>query len=1160
MGNVIILNVDRNRRTRAARTDALGRAYFHVVEAWDGQSAQDALRQHVDCPVLALLRGDLPDFEMPELCQILRDNASAPLFLVRLRGSAAEDMFAEADACLRDNYRQPDWLSAIEAFASLMERQAADRRCIEALQAELAEQEIVIERLRQEREERLTAAGEAAPVGTWWVDLETGLESRDAGVNRILGLSAEPSIAPAVPSTARIAAEERPRIEAAFQRLNTEGGSYDEEFRILLPDGSIRWVRDRGRIVSGSAGRPLYATGALVDITERKKSEETIRRLNGELQRKVDEFEALLEFAPISIVVAEDPEGRRLRMNPAFERMVGLQSGPNPWFGDDPERLPKCRFLSHGRELGEEDFPLVRAMRTGQPVENFEIDIELPDGRVSNQLGHAVPLFDEQGRVRGATAVALDVTAHKQAKRDLILKTEILQTIFDNIPVMIDFVDAEGRFQYVNRCWTETLGWPLEEVVGRDMLAEFYPDPDYRASVLNYIRNPSSGFADFEVRIRAGRKIQTSWASVMLSDGTTIGIGIDITERRQAEAEKARLIEIIEATSDVVATADIRGRISYINRAGRRILGREQDENLSATLISDYHPAWAYELVATVGIPAAIRDGTWSGDTVMLRPDGGEVQVSQVIISHKNPHGEVQFLSTVARDITERKQAEAALKFDRALLDALQTAAPVGIIFVDREFRYIRVNQAYAELTGVTVERHLGRTVQDIIPDLWSRLESVYRQVLEEGRVVANFELAGETGAQPGVRRYWLAHYYPLTVGGEIVAAGGVIQEITAQKRSEEAFRESERRLELAMEGANQGSWDWNLQTGAMIINDRWAKVFGGESDTIVTDYDGWISGVHPDDRARVLEIWHAHLERRLLFHEVEYRFLPPSGQWIWAMVRGRILEWDLAGNPVRAVGMYRDISVRKAMEERLQQQRDQILHVQRLTTAGELVAMVAHELNQPLGAIANYLGGAMLRFEDLLSEHPSLSEAMNEALRVSTRAAQVVKGIRDLVRKRDQPREWVCIHGLIHDSLLLTQAEFRKRHIGLALEVPKDLPPVWGQKVHLQQLLLNLALNAMEAMDATPPESRELRIRAEALGEGEIELSISDCGPGFPPELVSRLFEPFVTTKAEGIGLGLSICRTIVETHGGRIEADPPSEQGATFRIWLPVGSAGET
>jgi PAS domain S-box-containing protein len=900
MGNISILNVDRNPRTRAARADVLAHARFRVVDAADGQAALAALHRPLDGPVLVLLSGGLPD--LPELCRAIRETAFVPVFVLRLLGSAGgdRDVLPGADASIRDDYRQPEWLSTIGAFAGLIARQAADRRCIEGLQSELAEKEAAIERLRQEREERLHAAGEAVPVGTWWVDLETGLESRDAGVNRILGLPAEPSMAPVVTSATRISPEDRPRIEAAFRRLNSGEGVYDEEFRILRSDGSIRWVRDRGRIVSDGSGRPVYATGALVDITERKKCEDTIRQLNTQLRRE----------------------------------------------------------------------------------------------------------------------------------------TEILHTIFENIPVMIDFVDAEGRFQFVNRCWTETLGWSLEEIHGRDMFAEFYPDPEYRSHVLDFIRNPPAGFADFEIRTRDGRTLQTSWADVKLSDGTSIGIGIDVTERRRAEE---------------------------------------------------------------------------------------------------------------------------ALKFDRALLDALQTAAPVGIGFVDRDFRYLRVNRAFTEITGFPAEQHVGRTLREMVPDLWPQIEGIYRRVLEGGEVAANIEIAGETGAQPGVRRYWLANYYPLKVAGETVAAGAVIQEITGQKRTEEALRESERRLELALAGADLGSWDWNLQTGEMIIDDRWAKVFGGVQEPIVTDYEGWLRGVHPDDKARVLDVLNSHLEGRLSFYEAEYRFLPPEGNWTWVMVRGRIVERDEAGKPLRIVGMYRDISVRKALEERLEQQREQILHVQRLATAGELVGMVAHELNQPLGAIANYLGGAMLRFEELLAANPPMEEAISEALRLSKRAAQVVKSIRDLVRGRDDQWDWVPIQGLIHDSLLLVQAEFRKHQIRVELDVAPDLPPVWGQPVHLQQLLLNLALNAMEAMESTPPEFREFRIHAERTADGEIELLVTDRGRGLSPDLASRLFEPFVTDKPEGIGLGLSICRTIVENHGGRIEADPPREVGATFRIRLPAGGAGE-
>ena len=787
MGLINILNLDRNPATREARRAVLVQAEFRVVDAADRESAVAAFARAADHPLLVLLAGNSPD--LLELAEWFKAHALAPVFVVRLAESGVSGPGAEpgVDTVLVDDCLRPDWLATLRAFAGLMERQAADRRCIEALRAELSEKYGTRRRLRE--------------------------------------------------------------------------------------DGS----------------------------------------------------------------------------------------------------------------------------RVREPAASANLD-------------------------SGTLAAA-----------EASLSTESVQAILERIPALLAIVDAAGRVRFVNRRWTDTLGWNPADSIGRDVLPDLCPEPEYRAHLRDHLRNQPGAFKDFVVHSVDGRLLQAAWAGAALPDGGSVIVGLDVSGRRREEE---------------------------------------------------------------------------------------------------------------------------ALRFDRALFEALHTAAPVGIVFVSREYRYIRVNQTFSEITGLSVDRMLGRTVQEVVPDLWSRLEEVYRRVLEQGEVAANVELTGETLAQPGVRRYWLAHYYPLKVAGETVAAGAVIQEITAQKRTEEALRDSERRLELALSGADMGSCEWDLVTDELIIHDRWARIFGGAPEPIATDYEGWLSGVHPEDRSRVQDMWHAHLEGRLAFFEAEYRYQAPGQPCTWAMVRGRVVERDKPGKPLRAVGMYRDIGVRKVLEERLDKQREQILHVQRMTTAGALVAMVAHELNQPLGAIANYLGGAKLRFNEVLANHPPLAEALTEALRLSERASQVVKSIRDLVRRRDDEKDWVSLRELIHDSLLLAQAEFRKRQIRIILDVAPNLPPVWGQRVHLQQLLLNLALNAMEAMEAVPPERRELTIQAAVAAAGGIEILVTDRGKGLPPELAAQLFEPFVSDKPEGLGLGLSICRTIAESHGGLIEADPPRAVGATFRIHLPAGT----
>ncbi len=253
--------------------------------------------------------------------------------------------------------------------------------------------------------------------------------------------------------------------------------------------------------------------------------------------------------------------------------------------------------------------------------------------------------------------------------------------------------------------------------------------------------------------------------------------------------------------------------------------------------------------------------------------------------------------------------------------------------------------------------------------------------------------------------------------------------------------------------------------------------------------------------------------------------------------------------------GILRDITERKALEERLQQQQAELIHAQRLTTAGELAATMAHELNQPLGAIANYLGGAILRFHDVLEAHSSLGDAINETLRLSKRAAEIVHGIRDLVRRHESGREWVTVDAIVNAALALARPELVRRKIRVVRKIPPQLPPIWGQRVHLQQLLLNLMLNAMESMESSDPSCRELTLSANPTSAAEIEIGVADTGAGFSADLAAMIFEPFVSTKSEGIGLGLSICRTIVEAHGGRIVAHSAQGMGAVFSVILPAG-----
>jgi two-component system sensor histidine kinase DctS len=263
--------------------------------------------------------------------------------------------------------------------------------------------------------------------------------------------------------------------------------------------------------------------------------------------------------------------------------------------------------------------------------------------------------------------------------------------------------------------------------------------------------------------------------------------------------------------------------------------------------------------------------------------------------------------------------------------------------------------------------------------------------------------------------------------------------------------------------------------------------------------------------------------------------------------------EESETGELIGYVGTVTDITEQKQIEQRLLQQQSELCHAQRLITIGELAGVMAHELNQPLGAIANYLEGAIIRYEREFTSNPELGKVLEHTLGLAERATHILRNIRALVRKQDPSRQGVDINTLIWETVQLIGAEIARREVRITLDLALNIRPLWSHRVYLQQLLLNLTLNSMEAMEAIDTKNRWLTI--QTLGtDRAIEIRITDTGVGFGEELTTRLFEPFITTKKEGVGLGLSICRTIVEAHGGEISADSRPGQGATFRVTLPT------
>ena len=258
--------------------------------------------------------------------------------------------------------------------------------------------------------------------------------------------------------------------------------------------------------------------------------------------------------------------------------------------------------------------------------------------------------------------------------------------------------------------------------------------------------------------------------------------------------------------------------------------------------------------------------------------------------------------------------------------------------------------------------------------------------------------------------------------------------------------------------------------------------------------------------------------------------------------------------NPSSAAPRLRDITARKRAETDLKVQEMELAHVGRLSMMGEMAAGLAHEINQPLGAIAAYAEGASIRLRDGKPDLNSLTNVLERIARDAHRAGQVIRRLREFLRKRTPERTSVRINDLVREVAQFVDADLRRRMVRMGVDLGKELPPIQGDPIQIQQVLLNLVRNGCDAMTDTDPSRRSLVIRTRCRDGESIDVSVEDCGHGLSSIQNDQLFEAFFSTKDEGLGMGLAISRSIIEAHGGQIWATSNLEGGASFHFSLPI------
>jgi PAS domain S-box-containing protein len=376
--------------------------------------------------------------------------------------------------------------------------------------------------------------------------------------------------------------------------------------------------------------------------------------------------------------------------------------------------------------------------------------------------------------------------------------------------------------------------------------------------------------------------------------------------------------------------------------------------------------------------------------------------------------------------------------------------------------------------------------------------------------------------------------------------------EISRRERTEAELRRSETYLAEAQRLSHTGSWALDVATGQFIhSSEEHHRLFGFDPRAGIPVWKDWARRVHREDREGTWDRIQRGISERTDF-ELDYRTVHPDGTMKYVHALGHPV-FNAAGDLVEFVGTSIDMTERRWAEEARLDAQNKLAHANRVTTMGQLAASIAHEVNQPIAATVTNAQAALRWLDRRPADLEEVRQALARIVKDGNRAAEVIDEIRALIKKAPPRKDHMEINGAIREVIGLTREEAVKNGIRVQTELVAGLPLIQGDRVQLQQVILNLIINAVEAMSGVKEGARELLITTRNA-EADVLVAVRDSGPGLAPATLERLFESFYTTKPGGLGLGLSICRSIIEAHGGRLWACANVPCGAVFQFTVPA------
>ncbi|MHC4132057.1 MAG: PAS domain-containing protein [Planctomycetota bacterium] len=736
----------------------------------------------------------------------------------------------------------------------------------------------------------------------------------------------------------------------------------------------------------------------------------------------------------------------------------------------------------------------------------------------------------------------------------LVESEEKFRILAEQSPNMI-FINQGGRVIYANKRCEEVMRYSREEFYSPEFDFMSLIASEYKDSIMNAFGEHMQGREvepfEYAVVTRDGKRIESFYTTKLIKykgEHAILGTITDITERKRMEnaLRKARdnWRNIFESIGDMVIILDREHRIIDVNVTTMRALGLEKDSVIGQCCYKILHGTDK----PPEGCPQEQLLYSEHPEQVEMEIEvlGGKYQVTTSPVF--NETGQVEKVLHIIRDITEQKRSEEALrdseeKFRRLVEDTLQ-----GVIII-QDGRVIFANQSAQRLVNYTLEELCELSNEE-------GMELIHP---EDREMVFNHmraRLSGERTPETLI-------YRVIRKGGEVRWAEGTTSvteykgepavqiyntDITERKETEEQLRESEEKYRTQFNSIPNGIVISDMNGRILDANQPYQDMLGYTLDELKEmNYQQFTP-----------EKWH-ELEAKkfkeflLVGHgTLEKEYVRKDGTVFPISLTGWLIK-DKEGNPTTIVAFVEDITQRKKSEEQLRQTRMELEHASRLITAGELTTGLAHELNQPLCAVTNYADACSNLLNEKVINIMKLKEVIKEIAEQANRAGDIIRHVRKLVRKHEPTRSKVHINDIVKEVVKLEAAEANQQNVDIKVRLAKDLPEVWLDVIEIEQVLMNLISNAFEAMVEVPIKKRRLEIQTLLREDENILISIEDSGKGISEEEINKVFDSFFTTKTGGLGIGLSLSRSIVESHGGRMWVKP-NRKGAIFQFTLPL------